>query len=145
MAITKITTPDGRELTYREAAAESGVNRDTLRSRIEVLGWSVSEALETPPRSINYIANLEASSEGQRPNRYTSRTLHKVEPRYTTHKDTTTLPLRWLSPGQTVKYVDLDDKEINRVRCRARYLQKESGMEFESQAHLGDLYIARTK
>ena len=141
----KITVPDGRELTYREAAAEFGVNRDTLRSRIEVLGWSVEEALRKPARPMTYGTAPEVPVGDQPVTRYVSRSLHKVTPKYTSHQSTDTLPLRWISPGQVVKYTGLDDTEVNRVRCQARYLQKESGMKFETQTHLGDLYVSRTQ
>lgn len=140
-----ITLPDGREVTYTRAAAEYVMHPDTLRSRIEVLGWSVEEALTKPTRTMNYGTEPDVPPDGQSANRYTSRSLHKVKPTYTSHNSTDTLPLRWISPGQIVKYTGLNEVEINRVRCQARYLQKESGMKFQSQTHLGDLYVSRSQ
>ena len=40
----------GQEMTIRELAELSGINIETIRGRIEDLGWSVSKAVETPVR-----------------------------------------------------------------------------------------------
>ena len=42
----------GREMSLADIAEKTGINLRTLRSRIQILGWSVEKAVSTPVRSI---------------------------------------------------------------------------------------------
>lgn len=43
----------GCEMSLADIAEKTGINLRTLRSRIQILGWSVEKAVSTPVRSLN--------------------------------------------------------------------------------------------